>query len=233
MTVNFLARLTLIGLAYIYLTRLIDTLFHGIFQHLAVATIIVFLNIIAGIAQLAFFIVIYQRHVPKNEPALKFGSILAITGSAIGILPKFFAMAALYQPPPLIFFIQHGAQVGAFYPWLMAVLLFTFCLLFLSNNGVKEKRSLKRAFIAGTIGWGVMGMVQSLVVINYMVDGSLGWVSGFFNYGPIVFVTFPTLTFICLSIFFLSVATIDGQVLGSQYDRHQKRLTKQANPYKP
>jgi hypothetical protein len=213
MTANYLARLTFIGLVYIYLAKLIDTLFHGVFQPLAVASIVVCLNIIAGIVQLAFFIVIYRRHVPKNEPALKFGTILAITGSGIGILPKLLAMVALYQAPLLFFFLQHGALIGAFCPWLMAVLLFTFCLLFLSNSRVREERTLRQAFVAGTIGWGVMGIAQSLVVVNYMIEGSRGWLNGFLNYGPIVFVTFPTLTLICLSIFYLSFTTTRGQVL--------------------
>ena len=216
MTVNALARLTLIGLVYIYSTKLIDTAYHGIFKHIAVATVIVGLNILAGLAQLAFFVVIYQQYVPRDKPALKYGALLAITGSAIGMFPKFLAMDVLFQPPWLFYFIRHGSQIGAFCPWLMAMLLFTFCLLFLINCGAKEERSLKRAFIAGTIGWCVMAIVQSLVVINYLADGRVVWLNDFFKSGPILLVTFPTLTFICLSIFFLAFTTNDNQVFSKK-----------------
>ena len=55
MNINTLARLALIGLVYIYVSKLIDTLFHGLFRPVAFAGIIVGLNILAGIAQFTFF----------------------------------------------------------------------------------------------------------------------------------------------------------------------------------
>ncbi len=54
--------------------------------------------------------------------------------------------------------------------------------------------------------------------------------SDFFKYGPIVFVTFPTLSFICLNIFYLAFATTDGQVLGSKKDRHQIKINETNYP---
>ena len=55
MNVNTLAKLTLFGLAYIYTTKLIDTLYHGIFRPAPLVGTIVGLNILAGMVQLLVF----------------------------------------------------------------------------------------------------------------------------------------------------------------------------------
>lgn len=49
-------KLAFIGFCYIYLVKIIDTLLHGMFLHPARSYSIVSLNIIAGVAQLYFFI---------------------------------------------------------------------------------------------------------------------------------------------------------------------------------
>jgi hypothetical protein len=59
------AKFALIGLAYIYASKLIDTLYHGLFSPAAFAGIIVGLNILAGIAQLAFFTALYKYVTAK------------------------------------------------------------------------------------------------------------------------------------------------------------------------
>jgi hypothetical protein len=55
MKINTLAKLTLIGLVYIYTVKLIDTLYHGIFKPVPVTGAIVGLNILSGFVQLIFY----------------------------------------------------------------------------------------------------------------------------------------------------------------------------------
>ena len=126
MNINTLAKLTLFGLVYIYMAKLIDTIYHGIFSTAAAAGTVVGLNIMAGLVQLLFFIVLYQQSVLEDKPALRTASWLAIIGSAIGLLPKLLAMAVLFQPQSLFFFIRHRTQITAFCPWMTVVLLLTF-----------------------------------------------------------------------------------------------------------
>ena len=123
--ISLLAKLTFLSLAYIYTTKLIDTLYHGIFRPVSIAGVVVGLNILAGVVQLLFFLVLYRQFVPRDKPILKTVACLAITGSAAGLLPKLFAMALLLQTQSLFFFIQHGAKIGAFCPWVKSVLLLT------------------------------------------------------------------------------------------------------------
>ena len=173
MNINTLAKLTFFGLAYVYMVKLIDTLFQGIFRPAALAGSAVGLNILAGLVQLIFFIVLYQQFVPKDKQALKIASWLAIIGSAIGLLPKLLAMGLLFQQHSLFFFIRCGTQIKAFCPWLTAVLLLVFSLLFFFDYRFRQDRSLKYAFAAGAAGWFIMASAQSLVVINYLTAGTL------------------------------------------------------------
>ena len=206
MNINTLAKLTLFGLAYIYTVRLIDTIYHGIFRPAAVAGTVVGLNIMAGLVQLLFFIVLCQQFVPEDKPALRTASWLAIIGSGIGLLPKLLAMAVLFQPQPLFFFIRYRAQITAFCPWMTAVLLLAFSLVFFFDHGFRHDKPLKRAFGAGAAGWFIMAATQSLVIINYVTAGRLVWVADLFAAGPIVFVTVSFLTFLGLSVFYLTFA---------------------------
>jgi hypothetical protein len=206
MNTNTLAKLTLFGLAYIYTAKLIDTFCHGIFRPVAVAGTVVGLNLLAGLVQLLFFIVLYQQFVPKDKQALKIAAWLAIIGSALALLPKLLAMCLLFQPQSLFFFIRHGTQISAFSPWLTAVLLLAFSLSFFFNYGFRHDKTLKYAFAAGAAGWFIMAAAQSLVVINYLAAGQLVWLADLFSAGPIVFVTASSITFLGLSIFYLTFA---------------------------
>ena len=206
MNINTLAKLALFGLAYIYTAKLIDTLYQGIFKPATIVGVVVGLNILAGLVQLLFFFVLYRQFVPKDKPALRTSACLAIIGSAVGMLPKLLAMALLFQTQSLFFFTQHGAQIGAFCPWLKSVLLLTFSLIFLTDYKFRHDRSLIRAFAAGAIGWFIMAAAQSLVIINYLAAERLVWLADLFSAGPIVFVTTTSLTFLGLSVFYLTFA---------------------------
>jgi len=206
MNINGLAKLTLFGIAYIYTARLIDTFYHGVFRPVAVAGTVVGLNLLAGLVQLLFFIVLYRQFVPKDKQALRIAAWLAIIGSALGLLPKLLSMSILFQPKPLLFFIRHSTQIGAFCPWLTAVLLLAFSLSFFFTYGFRREKPLKYAFAAGAAGWFIMAAAQSLVVINYLSAGRLVWLADLFAAAPIVFVATSSITFVGLSIFYLTFA---------------------------
>ena len=206
MSINSLAKLSFFGLTYIYSVKLIDTLYHGIFRPATVAGVVVGLNILAGLVQLLFFLVLYRQFLLKDKPALRTGAWLAIIGSAVGLLPKLLSMTLLFQPQPLFFFIRHGTQVSAFCPWLMSMLLLAFSLTFFFDYRFRRDKPLIRAFAAGAIGWSMMAAAESLVVINYLTAGRLVWLADLFTAGPVVFVTASSLTFLGLGVFYLTFA---------------------------
>jgi hypothetical protein len=201
MNISTLAKLTLLGLVYIYTIKLIDTLFHGIFEHVSLAVTVVVLTILAGLAQLLFFIAFHRQFVPADKMSLKTAAYLAIIGSTLGLLPKLLLLLVLFQQQQFSFLIRHAAPINALSPWLAAVCLLVFSLIFCFNSRFRHTRF---GFAAGVLGWFVIASAQSLVVINYLTSGSLVWLNGIVSAGPIVFVTASTVTLVCLCIFFMA-----------------------------
>ena len=130
MRLSTLAKLNLLGLAYIYTARLVDTLHHGIFRPSALAMTVVGFNILVGLAQLLFFVALYRQFIPRDQQVLRNAGWLAIIGAAIGILPKLLAFDLLmpHQTPSAL--VIYGAQIKAFCPFLTSLLLFVFSCYF-------------------------------------------------------------------------------------------------------
>jgi hypothetical protein len=170
------------------------------------AGILVALNILAGLIQLCFFIAFYKQIVPKDKDRLRIAAYLAIVGSAVAILPKLLAMAVLFQFQTVLFFVSCRAQIGAFCPWMASVLLSIFSLLFLFDSVTQQNIVLKRAYIAGALGWLTMAGAQTLVMLNYVTAGRLVWLSDFFSAGPIIYAAASSLTLVSLVVFYLSFA---------------------------
>jgi len=210
MNLHTLAKLTLLGLAYVYTVKLIDTFYQGIFRPSAVTMTVVGLNILAGLIQISFFVALYRQFVPRDKQALMVAALSAIIGSAIGMLPKFLALTLLLQKQFLFFFIRFGNHIRAFCPFLSAVLLFVFSLIFLFKYKFNEDRSLKYAFASGAIGWFIMASAQFLVLINYLTASRLIGLANFLTVGPFFFVTASSLILLSLSFFYLKFAVIDG-----------------------
>jgi hypothetical protein len=208
MNLSTWAKLALLGLAYVYTVKLIDTLYHGIFSPSAVAITVVVLNITAGLIQLSFFVALYREFVPKDKPALIVAALLAISGSAIGILPKFLALALLLQNQSLFILVQYGNQIRVLCPWLSATLLCVFCLTFLIKYRNNENRSLKYAFAFGAFGWLIMASAQFLVLVNFFTAGRCNGVADLFTAGPRLFVAASSLTLLSLCFFYYKFAVI-------------------------
>jgi hypothetical protein len=207
MKLSTLAKLTLIGLGYVYTIKLVSTFYRGIFDVAAVAGTVAGLNILAGLVQLLFFITLYRQFVPKEKQALGFAAGLSIAGSVVALLPKVFALFQLIGPPAAFGFMS--IQVYAFGPWLAAVFLLTFSFLFFRDDSFSHNKPLRWAFAVGVVGWFIMASAQSLVVVQYLSTGRLVWFRQLFAAGPIVFVTLSGITFLCLCGFYLAFARLD------------------------
>jgi len=204
MSIPSLAKLSFIGLVYIYAVKLVDSFFHGLFRPAVFAGVVVALSILAGIVKFLFFVEFYRKMVPQGKLPLKFAAWFSICGAAAGLLPKFLAMSLLLQIPILFPLIRHSQPIAAFCPWLSATLLFLFGFTFSIEYQRNGNRNLFFALIAGAIGWLVMAAAQSLVAVNYLATGRVVWLTDLFAAGPVVFVGVSSVSLVGLSIFFLS-----------------------------
>jgi hypothetical protein len=209
MKLNTLAKLALIGLVYFYIIKLIDTLHHGILGPVAFVRIIAGFNILAGTAQFLFFIALYRYFISANRRKLQNAGILAIIGSAIGLLPKFSALAVLLQHQSLFFLIRHGSQIGAFCPWLSALFLLAFCSIVLLESDIRQNIDFKRAFTAGVAGWSIMFSAHSLVLINFLIAGRLVLMADLMGIGPFIFIMTSSVALVCLLVFYKAFIKAD------------------------
>jgi hypothetical protein len=207
MGINTLAKWTLLGLGYVYTVKLVNTFHHGLFSTPAAAGTVAGLNILAGLVQLLFFIALYRQFVPRQKQVLGFAAGLSVAGSVLALLPKVFALLQLIGPPARFVFIFK--TVYAFGPWLAAILLLAFSLLFFCDDRFRHNQPLRRAFAAGAVGWAIMASAQSLVAVQYVTGGRLAGSRHLSAAGPIAFVALSGLTFLCLCNFYMAFARLN------------------------
>jgi hypothetical protein len=206
MNLQTMAKLALAGLVYIYAVKLLDTFYHGVFQAQALALFVVGLNIVAGVAQLLFFITFRLNLVSADIPIGTNVASLAIVGSSIALLPKLLALARLLPIPAQALLLAHGTQISVFCPWLAAMLMAVFSLAFYYGRYLKPKSHFRQAFAIGATGWLIMAASLSLIVANYFSSGGFKWMAHLFEYAPLLFVTTSLLTFFGVGYFYLIFA---------------------------
>lgn len=202
MSLRHAAWAALAGLTCIFVFRTVDTFRHGIFAQPALAASVVVLNILAGLAQLNFYIQLFRKMAPPDMQALRLAGWMGIAGSALGILPKLLPLAVLYQRPVFFPFLKHGSKTAAFAPWSAAVLLFLCCLIFHREYRSGPEPSLRKAFAAGAFGYFAMTMVLSVVLFHYLSGVRIDWSTGRTGTGPLLYLSTAAIIYLALARFY-------------------------------
>ena len=206
MKLHALARLTLLGLIYVYTIRMVGTFSPGAFESIPVVGVIVGFNMLAGIVQVFFFVSLLKKKLLTEKPALRNAAWFAVIGSSIAMLPKFIAGAMLFQAPTLLYVVLYSGSISAWCPWLSSLLLFIFSLICYLYFDPVYYQPHRRSFLFGAVGWLVMTIAQSMVLVNYMASGRLVWLADLFKAGPILFIIASFISLVCLSLFYLDFA---------------------------
>ena len=200
LTLSFSARLAFIGLSYIYIVKFIDTLWHGTFSYPAISFSIFCLNILAGIAQLLFF---YKLKTSTSNSVI-FAHIAGWTGvigALINFLPKLLALSVLLQFYFSSKLIKNSQLIAVLSPWLGAVMLFCCCLIF-SLLTVKIWNSKTRFFLFGAIGYMILTVTFSLLVLNFFSGSQVNWQDGEIGMGLTYFIISASVSFLCIAYFY-------------------------------
>ena len=192
----------LAGLTTIFTARTVDTFRHGIFSPPPLAFSVVGLNILAGLAQLNFYVQLFRRMAAPNMQALRFAGWMGIAGSALGILPKLLSLAVLYQKPVFFYLLKHGSKIAAIAPWLAAILLFICCLIFFLENRSGREPFLPGAFAAGAFGYFVLSLVLSVVLFNYLSGVRIDWSAGQACTSPVIYLSTAAIIYLALARFY-------------------------------
>ena len=126
---SFCARLAFIGLSYVYISKFIDTVWHGTFANPAISFIVVSLNIFAGIGQFLFFYKL--QSLSSNSGFLaRIAGWAGIIGALINIIPKILAFSVLLQFYFSFKLIKNSKVIALLSPWAGTVMLLCCCLIF-------------------------------------------------------------------------------------------------------
>ena len=209
-TLSSSARLAFIGLSYIYIVKFIDTLWHGVFANPAVSFVIVSLNILAGITQFLFF---YKLKSSTLDNGIFFGIAgwTGMIGSLITILPKMLALSVLLQFYFSFNLLEESQLIAVLSPWLGSVVLLCCCLLF-SLLTVKTWGNKTRAFLLGAIGYMILAVTFSMLVVNFFSGSQVNWQDGEISTSVKYFTISASLSFFCIAYFYAGFFGDNGDI---------------------
>jgi len=209
-TLSTSAKLAFIGLSYIYIVKLIDTFWHGIFANPAVAFLIVGLNFSAGIAQFIFFYRL-KYSTSGNGVLFAIAGWSGVAGSLINILPKLLALSALLQFYFSFNLIKNSSLIAVISPWVGSFLLLGCCSVFLLLS-IKNRDTKTRAFLVGAIGYLVLTVIFSMPVQNFLSGSQVKWYEGEIGMSSTYFIVSASFSFLCIAYFYASFFRINQTI---------------------
>ena len=200
LTLSSSARLALIGLAYVYTVKLLDTVWHGIFSFPPLSFTVVALNIWAGIAQFLFF---YTLKVSISQRTLftDIGGWAGVAGAVINLFPKLLALSSLLHYYFSIALPRYSQAIAVLGPWVGAVLLCCCCLM-LSLSSVESLNEKKRYFVAGTIGYLIVVGISSTLLYRFVSGSPVRWQQGEIGTSTASFIVTASAAFLCIAYFY-------------------------------
>ncbi|WP_136807525.1 hypothetical protein [Desulfosediminicola flagellatus] len=200
LTLSSSARLAFIGLGYIYLVKLIDTLWHGIFGNPTISFVVICLNILSGIAQFLFF---YKLKSSTSNSGMysNIAGWAGIIGALITIIPKILALSMLLQFYFSFNLTNNSQLIHVFSLWLGAVMLFCCCLIF-SLLTVKIWSNKNRYFLIGTIGYMILTVTFSKLVLNFFSGFQINWHWGEIDTSLTYLIISSSASFLCIAYFY-------------------------------
>lgn len=200
LTLSSSARLAFIGLSYIYIFKFIDTLWHGIFANPIISFVIVCLNILAGIAQFLFFYKL--KSSTSNSGILShIAGWAGLLGALINILPKVLALSALLQFYFSLKLLKNSHLIAVLSPWLATMMLFCCCLIFYLLT-FKTWNCKRRSFLFGAIGYMILTVTFSIIIINFLSGSQINWQHGEIGMSLTYFIISTSLSFLFIANFY-------------------------------
>ena len=182
---------TMIGILYIFLSRMLATFIPGFFANLLAAKTNALLSLLASVASLLFYYLFYKEYFPgqkeslgRNQLMLKNAVLFAFIGSLAGtflFLKGFLQIAA-----------NPGRAAGHGYfeisaPWMSALFALFFYYAFSRSEKQKARNRLITAAYIALTGAGLAVMIRSYLLFEFAVHGKFSWLWNLTQGNPLVF----------------------------------------------
>jgi hypothetical protein len=191
--------LVIIGISYLFLSRVLGTILPDIFRNILVARVNVVISFHAGLAMLFFFVSFFREYIQKEQVALRRASAMAIIGSSAMLLLLTKALIVVLNSR--LFTDTIGWRyMDILIPAASSILVLFFFIGFFRETGRQEQAELRRAAQWAAIGSAISVLVQAIVLLNYVLSSRIVLLSDF--RGPIMIALAPLVVFSFITFFY-------------------------------
>jgi hypothetical protein len=197
------AKLAIGSLICTYLLRLLGTVVPQAFRIEQMAAGAAGLHFVCGTALLVFFVLFLTEYIQQFREGLRDATYWAIAGAFVSPLLSLRALVLIVDP-----YILPGAlrspTIKAVLPVIGSVLVLVFFVRFREHLLPSERPALQRAVSHAALGFTVLFLLQTIVLLNYLATGTLRWLSGFSRLGSLGLLLLITLAVLAILSFFIS-----------------------------
>ncbi len=202
------AQLAFVGVTYVYVMKISDPLLTSIMYTPLVIAIVVGLNILAGVAQLVFFLLLRKDVKSAANTVHLIASWCGICGAVAALVPKLLSVAVLVQHPFFFTVIKLQHEIGLGGPLAGALLLFLCCALFFMSMGAGDPRLT--SFFFGLLGYSIMITVYSFVIWNYWSGAAMQAVLAEMGISRTAMLLSATASYLLIAAFFIRFGWLRG-----------------------
>lgn len=196
--------LVIIGISYIFILKLVGTIFPGIFiGKLILVKLTNILSFLAVLVTVLFFYDFYCEYVKKEQGRLRNATILAIIGSVAVLFVHLKSLLFIFKLviSPYLFRSLHAEAV---IPWVDSIFILIFFIVLYKCILRKEQVRLEKAALFAIIGSCLSIFIRTVVLFYYLSYGNVMWFSDLPRNLTIIFIPVYTLGFIATIYFFLT-----------------------------
>lgn len=203
MTLRTATRLAMGGLICTFLIRLVGTFVPSVFKIEQVAVGATGLHLVSGVAVMLFFVLFLMEYLEQSREALRRSTQWAIAGAAVSPLLAFRTLLLIVDPYSLPKTLR-SPTVEAVLPAMGSILILVFFVKLQESLLPSERPALQKPSAAACIGFTVLFVLQTIVLLNYLATGSLRWFSSYSGVVTIGLLSVITGVFLAILSFLIS-----------------------------
>lgn len=188
------------GIAYLFVMRLAGTACPAAFRVLAVTRIAAAVSVLAALTLVCFYGFFYRKYAREEQP-LKQAAVWAIIGSCALLVVHLKALLTTFNVP----FPRDAARyVDVILPWVSAVLIMSFFIVFYRETSPTMQPHLKKAILAAIIGSSAQAAVLTFVSFNYILSSRILLTAGLARAMWFILIPITVIGFAAVFYFFLA-----------------------------
>jgi hypothetical protein len=199
--------LTIIGISYTFILKLLSTFIPNMFAKLITAQITSVLYLLASIIILLFFLSFKRNYIKKEQIKLQQTSVLTIIGACAMIvvnLKFLFLVFDKHSPIYLISTLVKYHFIEAVLPWVSSVCILIFFLTFYYDIQSGAQSKLEKPILFAVIGQSIITLILTFTFGFYLDQGLIKRLSDLSN--MIMIILIPTVIFSYLFILYFFLA---------------------------